>query len=373
MMLNELRERIDELDKNIKELFLKRLDVSKEVAEIKFNSGDKILKPERENEIIKNLCADLEDNLKYPYASLLRKYMEVSRCVQYCKMLELGVEFQLRFTERPLIAESVCFQGIPGSYSEMAVKKMFPGIKAYPIDTFEELFQCVSSGKHQAGVVPIENTTAGGVYEVYDLLIKYDLYINQINIIKVEHCLAGIPGARLEDIKKVYSHPQAIAQSKEYLKKHGIKAVPGSNTAIAAKEVSERNDISIGTICSSEAAKRYNLNILAMGINHNRDNATRFASVSRQLTVQGNHDKIALNFACPHRSGSLAGVLGIFADYGVNLTEIHSRPDGKNPWEYIFYVDFTGNLKDERIRTMFYQLTEELPFVKIIGSYQSKL
>ncbi|HHU18568.1 MAG TPA: bifunctional chorismate mutase/prephenate dehydratase, partial [Clostridiales bacterium] len=254
MTLNELRERIDELDRNIKELFLKRIDVSKEVAQIKFHTGDKILKPEREKEIIQNLCDDLDENLKYPYASLLRKYMELSRCIQYSKMLELGAEFQLRFTEEPLIAESVCFQGIPGSYSEMAVKNIFPGIEAHPIDTFEELFQCISRGKHQAGVVPIENTTAGSVYEVYDLLMKYDLYINHMNVVKVEHCLAAVQGACLEDIKEVYSHPQAIAQSMEFLKVHGIKGIAGSNTAIAAKEVSERQDISIGTICSSEAA-----------------------------------------------------------------------------------------------------------------------
>ena len=154
---------------------------------------------------------------------------------------------------------------------------------------------------------------------------------------------------------------------------HDIKAIAGSNTAIAAKDVSERKEIRTGAICSREAAERYNLIILLERINHNKDNATRFAAVSKQLTVQENHDKIAVVFACPHRTGSLAGVLGIFTDYGVNLTEIHSRPDGKKPWEYIFYVDFTGNLKEERIRAMFYQLTEELPFVKIIGSYKSKL
>lgn len=373
MTLNELRKRIDVLDLKIKELFLQRMDVSKDVAQIKFNTGDKILKPEREEELIQKLCEDLEENFKSFYASLLRKQMEVSRCYQYRKLLELGVEFKIKFTEEPLKVESVCFQGILGSYSEMAVKNIFPGIKAYPIDTFEGLFQSISKGQHQVGVVPIENTTAGGVYEVYDLLMKYDLYINHMNVVKVNHCLAGIPGARLEDIKEVYSHSQAIAQSMECLKMNGIKAILSSNTAMAAKDVSEWQEISIGAICSKEAVERYDLDIILEGINHNKDNATRFAAVSRQLIVQENHDKIAVVFACPNRSGSLAGVLGIFADYGVNLTEIHSRPDGKNPWEYIFYVDFTGNLKDERITAMFYQLTEELPLVKIIGSYQGKL
>lgn len=373
MALNDLRKKIDELDLKIKELFLKRMDVSRDVAQIKFHTGDKILKPEREEEIIQKLCEDLDESFKNPYASLLRKQMEVSRCAQYGKMLELGAKYQIDFTEEPLKVESVCFQGIPGSYSEMAVKNIFPGIEAFSVDTFEKVFQSISIGKHQAGVVPIENTTVGGVYEVYDLLMGYDLYINHMNVVKVDHCLAGIPGASLEDIKEVHSHPQAIAQSMEYLKKHDIRAVAGINTAIAAKDVSKRKDIKVGAICSMKAAERYNLNILLEGINHNKDNATRFVAVSKELTVQESHDKIAITFACPHRSGSLAGVLGIFADYGINLTEIHSRPDGKNPWEYIFYVDFTGNLKEERIRAMFYQLTEELPFLKIIGSYQNKL
>ncbi|MDD2189531.1 MAG: prephenate dehydratase domain-containing protein [Eubacteriales bacterium] len=371
MTLNELRKKIDEIDLNIKELFLKRMYIAEEIASIKFHTGDKILKPEREEELIEKLSCDIEEDFKPAYSSLLKKQMEVSRCRQYQKMLKLGVDYRLAYNEETLMAKSVCFQGIPGSYSEMAVRDIFPDIDAYPVDSFDDVFQSINSGKHQAGVVPMENTTAGGVYEVYDLLRQYDLFINYIDIVKVDHCLAGIKGACLGDIKEVCSHPQAIAQSAEYLKKHGIKAIAGSNTAIAAKDVALRNQKSRGTICSRDAAERYGLNILMEGINHKKDNATRFAAVSKQLIVQENHDKIAVVFACQNRSGSLAGVLGIFADYGVNLTGIHARPDGKNPWEYIFYVDLTGNLKEERIRALFYQLTEELPFVKIIGSYHS--
>ena len=373
MTLHELRKKIDEIDLNIKELFLRRMDIAEEIARTKFHTGDKILKPEREEELIQKLSGDMEEDFRHAYASLLKKQMEVSRCRQYRKMLELGAAFRLEFREEPPEADSVCFQGIPGSYSEMAVRNIFPGADTYPVDTFEEVFQSISGGKRRAGVLPLENTTAGDVYEVYDLLLKYDLYINYIDIIKVDHCLAGVQDARLEDIREVCSHPQAIAQSAEYLKAHEITAKAGSNTATAARDVAERNEKSMAAICSKEAAERYGLNILLEGINHKKDNATKFAAVSKQLTVQENHDKIAVVFACPNRSGSLAGVLGIFADYGVNLTGIHSRPDGKNPWEYIFYADFTGNLREDRIRALFYQLTEELPYIKIIGSYQSKL
>ncbi|MEL7654455.1 MAG: prephenate dehydratase domain-containing protein [Bacillota bacterium] len=372
MTLNELRIKIDTIDLKIKELFLQRMKIAEEVAESKILTGDKILKPEREVEVIQQLTKDVEGDLKLSYASFLRKLMEVSRTHQYRKMLELGASFKLDFQEVTPTISSVCYSGLPGSYSEIATGNIFPDADTCSVESFEDVFLSISEGKAQAGVVPLENTTAGGVYEVYDLLLKHDLYINFSEIVKVDHCLAAIHGAKLEEIKEVYSHPQALAQCAEFLKEYGIAARESSNTAVAACEVSQLNDKNKGAICSREAADRYGLAALLEGVNHNKENATKFVAVSAQLVVKDQHDRIAIVFACPHRSGSLAAVLGIFGDYGVNLTEIHSRPDGKNPWEYLFYVDFTGNLKDDRIRALFYQLNEELPFVKIIGSYQSK-
>jgi chorismate mutase/prephenate dehydratase len=313
----------------------------------------------------------MDGELRLSYSSFLKKVMEVSRTFQYRKMLELGADFRLDYQEEEPVIGTVCYQGLPGSYSEMAAGNIFPDAENSPVGTFEDVFLAISGGKAQAGVVPLENTTAGGVYEVYDLLLKHDLYINYSDIVKVDHCLAAVKGAKLEDIKDVYSHPQAIAQSAEFLKQHGISAKESSNTAVAAKDVAESKDKSKGAICSRDAAERYDLDALQEGVNHNKENATKFVAVSKKLVVKQKHDRIAIVFACPNRSGSLAGVLGVFGDYGVNLTEIHSRPDGKNPWEYLFYVDFTGNLKDGRIRALFYQLYEELPFVKIIGSYES--
>ncbi|MDD3167942.1 MAG: prephenate dehydratase domain-containing protein [Eubacteriales bacterium] len=372
MTLNELRVKIDEIDLRIKEQFLQRMKVAEEVAVSKSKTGDKILKPEREEEVIQQLTGDMDGEWKLSYTSFLKKIMEVSRTFQYRKMLDLGADFQIGFQEEEPVIKQACYQGLQGSYSELATGTIFPEAESVPVGTFEAVFLHIRSGEAQAGVLPLENTTAGGVYEVYDLLQKYELYINYCKIVKIDHCLAAVRGARLEEIREVYSHPQALVQCAEFLKQQGLAAKTSSNTAVGAKDVADAKDQRKGAICSKEAAERYDLNILLEGINHNRENATKFVAVSRQLIVKENHDRIAIVFACPHRSGSLAGVLGIFGDYGVNLTEIHSRPDGKNSWEYLFYVDFTGNLKDERIRALFYQLTEELPFVKIIGSYQSK-
>lgn len=370
MTLNEVRREIDEIDQSIKELFLRRIGVSEKVAEIKYKSKDKILKPKREVQVIEQLTENMEEGLKLEYASFLKKVMEVSRTHQYRKMLELGQDFKMQFEETDQAVGKVCYQGLPCSYSEIAAEKMFSDSFKYPVDTFEEVFKEIHSGAADIGIVPLENTTAGGVYEVYDLLIKYNAFINFSTIIKVEHCLAGLTDAAEENIREVYSHPQAIAQCAEYLKAGGMNSNDCSNTAVAAKYISEQNDKSKGAICSKEAAKQYGLNILKEGINHNKENATKFIAVSNRLIVKPNYNRIAIVFGCSHRSGSLASVLGIFGDYGVNLTEIHSRPDGKNPWEYLFYVDFTGNLKDENIRAMFYQLTEELPYVKVLGSYE---
>ncbi|HWQ78373.1 MAG TPA: prephenate dehydratase domain-containing protein [Anaerovoracaceae bacterium] len=372
MTLDDLRIKIDRIDSQIKDLFLQRMKAAEEVAESKSKTGDKILKPEREEEVIKRLTGDMDGEMKLAYSTFLKKVMEVSRTFQYRKMLELGADFTIAFLEEESPVEWISYQGLPGSYSEMAAGSLFLNAARIPVDTFEGVFLSISGGGAQAGVVPLENTTAGSVYEVYDLLLSHDLYINASHIVKVSHCLAAVPGAGMEGIREVYSHPQALLQSAEFLKRHGLTAKTSSNTAVAAKEVAELNDKSIGAICSREAAERYGLIILQEGVNHNKENATKFVSVSKQLIVKEDHDKIAVVFACPHRSGSLAAVLGIFGDYGVNLTEIHSRPDGKNPWEYLFYVDFTGNLKDGRIRALLYQLHEELPFVKIIGSYESK-
>ena len=372
MTLNDLRKNIDEIDLKIKDLFIERMQVAEAVAEYKSDTGDKILKPEREDEVIRQLTDGMDDEMKFAYASFIKKIMEVSRTFQYRKMLELGAEFQMDFQEQEVEAKTVCYQGLSGSYSEMAAGNIFPEAESRPVRSFEDVFVSINEGQADAGVLPLMNTTAGGVYEVYDLLHTYNLYINYSDIIKVDHCLASVKGAKLDEIKEVHSHPQALAQSAEFLKQHGITGIESMNTAIAARDVANSMDRTKAAICSAEAADRYGLEILYESVNHNKENATKFVAVSKQLVVEENHDRIAVVFACAHRSGSLASVLGIFGDYGVNLTEIHSRPDPKNPWEYLFYVDFTGNLKDGRIRTMFYQLYEELPFVKIIGSYQTK-
>ncbi|WP_027398317.1 bifunctional chorismate mutase/prephenate dehydratase [Anaerovorax odorimutans] len=372
MMLDDVRKEINDLDLKLKDLFLKRMEVSGKVAEIKSKNGDKILKPEREIQIIENLTKDMEEEYKLEYLFFIKNIIEVSRTYQYRKLLNLGMDFKINCVSEEPRVDKVCYQGLPCSYSEITTNIMFPDVEAFNVDTFENVFAEVNKGNAQTGIVPLENTTAGNINEVYDLLLKYDLYINYSCITKVDHCLAALNGAKVECIKKVYSHPQGIEQSKEFLKEHKMTPIISSNTAVAANFVANQKSLEVGAVCSKEAATRYGLTILADAINHNKENATKFIAVSKKLICNKNHNKIAIVFACDNKSGSLASVLGIFAQHGINLTEIHSRPDGKTSWEYLFYVDFTGNLMQNNIKALLFQLTEELPFLKILGSYESE-
>lgn len=372
MKLNEIRQEIDEIDHEMRNLFLRRMKVAERVAESKIITGDKILKPEREAQVIQQLTDDLVPEEKQEVTSLMKKVMAISRARQYKRMMTLGVDFSLPLEEGELEIKRVCYPGLPGAYSECAAASLFEGCATQPLPSFEDVFVQISNGSADMGVVPLENTTAGGVEEVYDLLQKYDLFINYNEILKVDHCLAGIKGASLSTIQEVHSHPQAIAQSGKFLKTHGYQTRESSNTAVAARDVALANEQGKGAICSAEAAKRYGLQVLVEEINHNKGNATKFIAISKKLLTKPSHDRVALVFANAHRSGSLASVLSIFSDYGISLTEIHSRPDGKHAWEYLFYVNFAGNLKEDHVQALFYQLTEELPFVKILGSYESK-
>lgn len=368
MDLREIRRDIDRIDNEIKQLFLQRMEVSGWVAQAKMETGDAILKPEREQQVIERLTGDVPESLRTEYTAFLKKLMMLSRKYQYHATLQATDCYHIPYIQQEPTVMHVCYAGVPGSYGEAAAKALYPEAQLDNRRTFEQVFQAVAEDQNLVGVVPLENSTAGTVDEVYDLLQHYDLSIRRSYVKKVVHCLAGVPGAKLEDITDVYSHPQALAQSSIYLKQHGMTPHEAVNTAIAAQDIVAQGNKSRAAVCSKEAAQRYGLTILAEGINHSQDNGTRFVAVGHGLLARPADDLISLVFTCPHRSGSLAGVLGIFADYGVNLTEIHSRPDGKNPWNYLFYVDFTGNLLEEDIRTMLYQLTEELPYVRILGS-----
>lgn len=369
--LPEIRADINGVDEQIRELFLKRMSLALEVADTKAETDDKIFKPDREAEILEKRAAGMEEELRLKYVALLQSMIRASREYQYSQTLRRAPsKFPIDAMPQALSPKTVYYQGVPGAYQELAARSLFPETEPQHVPTWEQVFQSVRDGVVDAGVVPVENTTAGTVSEVYDLLLQYDLSINRSTIKKIRHCLAAVPGASLDDVKQICSHPHALPQCHDFIAEHGLEAIEVANTAIAAQNVAARGDKALAAICSRQAAELYGLSVLAEGINDLKHNETRFIAVSRNLTVQPEDNRIEIAFHIPNVAGSLRGVLDIFADYGVDMTEIHSRPMKDSPWCYVFYIDFTGNLNDHAVRAMLYQLYEELPYIKVIGSYR---
>jgi len=267
------------------------------------------------------------------------------------------------------IIKKVSYQGLPFSYSEITSKTLFKGAKLINKESFEDVFKDVHEENSDIGVVPIENTKAGYVNEVYDLLLKYNLYINQGYIKKIDHCLACTYNSKIEDVKEVHSHPQALMQCREYLKKHNLKIVNEVNTAVAAKKIKDLKDKKIACLCSIEAANYYGLKILKEKLNP-KENYTRFGAISKDLVAQKNHNRISILFKVPHEAGALNEVISLFAKNNLSLSSIYSRPDMTSPWKYLFYLDFDGNILDDSVLSILNKLKKDLPYLKILGSYK---
>lgn len=369
--LPDIRQDINAVDEQIRALFLQRMSLALEVAQTKAATDDKIFKPDREAEIIEKRATGMDEELRLKYVALLQSMIRASREYQYSELLRRHPDkFPFHPDQSARDPQTVFYQGVPGAYQEMAARALFPQCEPQYVPTWEQVFQSVRDGKADVGVVPVENTTAGTVSEVYDLLLNYDLSINHSYIKKIRHCLAAVPGAELADIERVCSHPHALPQCHTYISEHHFEAIEAANTAVAAQKVAARGDKGLAAICSREAAERYGLTILSEGINDLKHNETRFIAVSRRLTCRAEDNRIEIAFHVPNVAGSLNSVLDIFADYGVDMTEIHSRPMKDSPWCYVFYIDFTGNMRDHAVQALLYQLHEELPYIKVIGSYR---
>ena len=369
--LNEVRRDINAIDHEILTLFLKRMKCAEEVSDYKMANGGQVLVPSRETELLDTMLKDIPDELKLEYSSLLRTTTRVSRKHQYFRMLEAEPE-RLKLDIQPRISDPkmVYYGGLPASYQDMACSELFPNAQKRPLESWEDVFRAVVNGEADAGVVPVENSTAGTVNEIYDLLQQYGLYISHSHVKVIRHCIAGCKGTSLDNIKEVHSHPQALRQCQQYIKAHGFSPLDESNTAVAANKIAQLGDPTKAAICSEAAAKLYGLEILETNVNDGDYNQTRFIAVQRALSAQPDDTRVSLVLTLPHVVGSLYGALAVFADYGLNMTEIHSRPLQDMPWNYCFYIDFDGNLLDQNIRTLIYQLSQECSFVRILGSYQ---
>jgi prephenate dehydratase len=267
------------------------------------------------------------------------------------------------------MTQRVAFQGEPGAFSEDAVITFFPNAEAVPYKSFGDVFEVVFQGSTDFGVVPAENSQAGSINETYDLLLSYPLTIyGEINI-KINHCLIALPGTAITDIKVVYSHPQAIAQSQDFLNKLEVEVVAGYNTAGSAKKIKEEGIKANAAIASSRAAQIYGLEILASDIQTNPNNFTKFFVIARKQPERAAKNKTSLVFSTRNIPGALYQILGAFATRNINLTKLESRPSKDKPWEYVFYVDFEGHVEDEICKNALLELNDKTNFIKILGSY----
>lgn len=374
--LLDLRKEIDEIDSKLVLLLTKRMDLSSKVAEIKKRTNTPVLNQKREDEIIQSVSQNAGDYGQY-IASLYRTLMDVSRELQHNQLSggiePCGLAKNIRNAMPAASAEfsgTLACQGVPGSFSSHAAKLLYPNALLVFYKDFEEVFIAVESGSAEYGIVPVENSIAGAVTENYDSLMKYRLYITSGISMSVTQNLLGLPGAALVDIKTVYSHEKALGQSQAFIKEHGLKAVPYVNTAAAAKFVADTGDISIGAIGSKEAADLYGLSVICKGIQSDQDNRTRFAVISKTLQINKNSNKFSLAFSLPHVTGSLYRVLGRLATHGLNLTKIESRALESGKFNYLFYLDLTGDAQDQDTLALLSELSDELPDFAFLGSYR---
>lgn len=269
--------------------------------------------------------------------------------------------------------KKIGFLGPSGSFSEQALFAYFGSdVISVECKYFEDIFILLKNNAIDFGILPIENTSTGGIIEVYDLLRKNDCYIIGEQSIKVEHHLLGIHGTSADKIRKVYSHPQPYQQSKDFfISRPLIEFIPTASTADSAKFVSLQNDCTIASIGSRRAAEIYNLSILSENINFNCENFTRFAVISKDQLINSDADKISIIYTLPNKPGSLYKSLGFFANNEINMIKIESRPIVGHPWEYFFYIDIEGNLNDSNVQKALSELRNLGTYYKMLGNYKS--
>ncbi len=371
----EIRDDIKELDQRIAELFEKRMRYTEELALAKKEEGAPVYDKNREDEKL----ADITRNRSNPFIvkgleEVFIQIMSISRKYQYHMIRQRDRYIENYFTEVPELVmfpdTRVVYPGVPGSFSEMACEKFFgKETDHYGVTTFKEVAFALNNGDADYGVLPIENSSAGDVTGVYNILLDNDVCIVGEVFVKVEHCLLGLPGSRVEEIDLVISHPQGLMQSAPYLDTLDVELKSVENTAIAAERVARDGNPRHAAVASRRAAENYGLEILAENINFEASNETRFVILSKKRQYTSDAGKISISFSLLHESGTLYNILSHFLYNDLNLSHIESVPLPDRQWEYRFYIDVTGNLHDTEVRNALQGVRAEVADFKILGNY----
>lgn len=380
MSLTQIREKIDEIDAQLLPLFIERMQCAETVAKTKLETNQPIFNAEREEQILSRVAERAREygcEAKMLYTTL----MALSRARQHKLMLsgkETRREIEVALQHRATLDESsrgkiIACPGVACSHSHEAAQLLFPNREIRFFECFPDVFRAVEQGDADFGFVPVENSSAGSVTQVYDLILKYRFRIVGAVTQSIRHCLAAAPGGSMDTLRTIYSHPQALAQCSGLIARHHWDTAEATNTACAAKLAGEKHDPSLGVICSTSAAKQYGLAVLQDNVQDNDRNRTRFIAIHREMLLPQDANKISLCFSLPHTTGSLYTVLARFAMNGLNLTKIESRPaahtSGEDSFEYDFYLDFTGNVENPNTRDLLCELSCEMQNFSFLGNY----
>lgn len=374
--LQQLRREIDQIDRQITDLFRRRMAVTAEVGAYKVAHHMPVLDPQREQEVLAKKAQLVEEALRGDVTELFETIMSISRRQQRRLVEEDDPDFahyiQARSAARtPLDNPRVLYQGEPGAWAEEAAVRFFGD--NYPRDRaerWEDIFLALKEGRADYGVLPIENSSTGSINQVYDLLARYGAFIVGEQVVRVEHCLCAPPGASLDTLEEVCSHEQGLFQCGAYLDGHPAwRRTAMVNTAVAAHTVARSGDVRRGAICSARAAALYGLTVLARGINTNQENNTRFVVVSPVMELREGREKISALFTLPHRCGTLHRVMSVFAVSGLNMMKLESRPIPGRSWEYRFFVDFAGDLDGPEMDGVLRELTQSCESFRVLGNY----
>ncbi len=378
-MIEDIRKEIDCIDDEIANLFEKRLEKVKQIGLQKQKTNTMIYSPQREKEILNRVTKgkseeqklyikNLFENIMFQSKSYQRKYVSCASKIAD----KIKQSAKDGYSEFPISASVAC-QGVDGAYSGIAAEKLFELSDITYFKNFEGVFNAVDKGLCEYGVLPIENSTAGSVLAVYDLMKKHSFYIVKSVRMQISHVLAVKSGGTLDKIKTIYSHEQAISQCNEYIKKLSVDSVCMENTAVAAKMVSSSEDDTIACICSEKCARLYGLKVLEKGIQDNANNFTRFICISKDLRIIKGADKISIMTSLENKPGSLNKTLSLFASEGLNLSKLESRPIPNCQFEFMFYFDFEGDIAKDGVINLIAELDNNSDKFAFLGAYKEIL
>ena len=357
--IKDIRKDITRTDDQIARLFEERMMLAAQVAEYKKANSLPIYDAEREEEVLRKGAARVSDpEIQSYYHNFQKKVMELSR----------------NYQSRIMSGLTVAYCGTEGAFAHIAAGKVFPTSKLVAFSSFKKAYEAVENGDCDCAVLPVENSFAGDVDQVNDLMFFGTLFVNGMYDLAVTHDLLGIPGTRIEDIKTVITHPQALSQCSAFIKKHNLKEMEYSNTALAAEYVKEQKDKSIAAIASAETAEKTGLSVIARSINDDRTNTTRFAvfsRVDRSSEKRGDKQFFSLLFTARNEAGSLANALTILGRHGFNMRTLRSRPMKELLWQYYFYVEAEGDIYDENGKACIEEMKSCCDKIKIVGAYNN--